>query len=373
MKAMIITTETLHYAGAERMLEYFLEGLGFAENQPEIIPAICAGTRLAQNLACRQPLRLLPSNQVFTLLGFARQLLSLSRIVRLTGPQLLHAWTARDWELTAITGRLMGLPVCGTLHDHPLASFISGRRQRMMRFLASGFLDSTIAVSDAVRVACVDAGYPYDRVRVIRNGLPAIAAQSKLPANATVVIGFLGVFSERKGFTLLFEIFDLLAMFVGTDWRVRLAGSFATQAEESRFRSTMFEQYRERSWWVNVEWCGWIPSASEFLSTVNLLLVPSADFDPFPTVLLEAARSGVPVVASKVGGVAEIVHDGQTGWLFAPGDCSAAARILAEAVVSPACLKAVGSSAAELFREQFGVTRMVCEYSNEYAKLTRAR
>jgi glycosyltransferase involved in cell wall biosynthesis len=99
------------------------------------------------------------------------------------------------------------------------------------------------------------------------------------------------------------------------------------------------------------------------------LVVPSSEFDPFPTVLLEAGQSGVPALASRVGGVPEIVADGQTGWLFQAGNVESAAQILSRLMAVPDILQRAGQAARERVLNEFSGSKMVAEYRLLYSNL----
>jgi glycosyltransferase involved in cell wall biosynthesis len=127
--------------------------------------------------------------------------------------------------------------------------------------------------------------------------------------------------------------------------------------------------YGTRSWWSRVQWLGWVKSPQNFLRNVDLLAVPSSEFDPFPTVLLEAGQCGVPALASRVGGVPEIVADGQTGWLFEAGNVEKAAQILSRLMAAPESLQGAGQAARERVVREFSASKMVAEYRLLYSNL----
>jgi glycosyltransferase involved in cell wall biosynthesis len=112
-----------------------------------------------------------------------------------------------------------------------------------------------------------------------------------------------------------------------------------------------------------------VATSSEWLRQLDVVIVPSRGFDSFPTVLLEAAQVGVAAVASKVGGVAEIVNDGETGWLFEPGDVNRAAEVLLHLLAHPELREAVGREARSRALRVFAARRMVSEYQDLYGRL----
>jgi glycosyltransferase involved in cell wall biosynthesis len=101
------------------------------------------------------------------------------------------------------------------------------------------------------------------------------------------------------------------------------------------------------------------------------LICPSSEFDPFPTVLLEAAQAGRAVLGASIGGVPEIVVDGETGWLFGAGAWEEAARILAGLMETPGRVALAGERAKKRVEREFAIEKMVAEYLETYASLAQ--
>jgi len=83
----------------------------------------------------------------------------------------------------------------------------------------------------------------------------------------------------------------------------------------------------------------------------DILVLPSISYEAFPTVTIEAFSHGVPVVASKIGGIPEAVKDGYNGFLFEPGDSSALRRALEKLVKTPDLLEKLSKNALEAAKE----------------------
>jgi glycosyltransferase involved in cell wall biosynthesis len=105
------------------------------------------------------------------------------------------------------------------------------------------------------------------------------------------------------------------------------------------------------------------------LGTADAVAVPSTLPDPFPNSALEAAAAGVPVVASAHGGVVEMLHDGETGRLVAPGDPRALAGALRELADDPSARARLGAAAAADVRERFSRERMLTAIQRMYDRL----
>jgi glycosyltransferase involved in cell wall biosynthesis len=85
--------------------------------------------------------------------------------------------------------------------------------------------------------------------------------------------------------------------------------------------------------------------AAEFLAQVDVAVVPSSWNEPLARVIGEAYAAGVPVIASRSGGIPEIVQDGVTGRLFDCGDTAAMARLVAEFLDDPMRSRRLGENA----------------------------
>jgi glycosyltransferase involved in cell wall biosynthesis len=137
------------------------------------------------------------------------------------------------------------------------------------------------------------------------------------PPGEEPVVGYVGRIEPRKG------VIDL----VNAAPRIRAAGARVVLVGDDPYASDREYLAQVRSS-TGVEHYGWVDGAAGLMRELDVLVLPSHQ-EPFGTVLAEAMNAGTPVVATRVGGLAEVVDDGVTGRLVAPGDPAA----LADAVV----------------------------------------
>jgi glycosyltransferase involved in cell wall biosynthesis len=367
MRVLIIHHEAEYFAGAEKMLGYFLEGL--ASMGQDVVVAAVPESRTAGVIPNGLETCRLPRNAPFSLRSFYAQLQAVRQAHRAKPFDVIHGWAARDWELTAATSRLTGRPALGTLHDHPRAPFLSRGRQRLMLWSARAGLRKVVCVSEAVRKACAGAGFRREQLLVVRNGLPAAEEQPRAEGGPAFRLGFLGQFSERKGLAGLFEILRTLATLSEVPWEMWLAGD-AQEEQGRKLVQQLKQQFSTAAWWPRVQWCGWVKAPAAFLGSLDLLICPSSEFDPFPTVLLEAGRAGLPVLAAAVGGVPEIVADGETGWLFGAQGWQDGARKLRQVIESPGLARRAGEAAKKRVEQEFTMARMLAGYLTVYTDLS---
>lgn len=161
-----------------------------------------------------------------------------------------------------------------------------------------------IALSEFARHKFVDAGMPVDRISVKPNFLADDPGPGKGSGNYVLFVGRL---SEEKGIACLLQAWKALR----PKLRLIIAGDGPLAPIVRDYAST------DRS----VEWLGFLnrPQILDLMANAFALIFPSVWFEAFPMVLAEALAKALPVIASNLGSMAEIITHRKTGLLFAPG------------------------------------------------------
>lgn len=370
MQILLIHPEDTFFAGAETMLKYFVGGI--SSSGVNLTIALSRGSRLDKELPSHVKRVFLPDNRPFSPYVLYRQLRIITARDRQTTFDLFHGWSARDWELTSLVAWRLRRHGVGTLHDHPRARFITPTRQRLMRLGARYGLSRVVCVSNAVREECLSSGIAERKLITIHNGIPE-GREARITGDRSenLRLGFLGGFSERKGLRTLFQIVERLPKILGDKWELAMAGD-AQDETGAALVAELREMYSHRPWWGRIHWLGWVAQPDQFLKSLDLLICPSTEFDPFPTVLLEAGAAGIPVLASRIGGVSEIVNPGLTGWLFRPGDPADGAETLSRILPDPSILLRAGEAAQLRVKNSFSIQRMVASYFSLYDEVARS-
>ncbi|HYO75605.1 MAG TPA: glycosyltransferase family 4 protein, partial [Thermoanaerobaculia bacterium] len=119
-----------------------------------------------------------------------------------------------------------------------------------------------------------------------------------------------------------------------------------------------------------VRWAGYRTDVDTILAGCDALVHPSLD-DAFPTVLLEAMAAGLPVVATRVGGIPEIVNDGATGILVPPGDAEALASGIEELLSDRERMRRMGALATDSAITRFSTAAWVSRLTAVYDEVLR--
>jgi glycosyltransferase involved in cell wall biosynthesis len=107
-----------------------------------------------------------------------------------------------------------------------------------------------------------------------------------------------------------------------------------------------------------------------WLAVADVVAVPSTWYEAFGRVVVEAMREGVPVVASRIGGMAELFDDGVHGRFVEPGSIDDLANALRELGNDPHARRRMGEAGRQLVAERYSLDRVERDYLREYQRLT---
>jgi glycosyltransferase involved in cell wall biosynthesis len=216
-----------------------------------------------------------------------------------------------------------------------------------------------IAVSEAVRAGLIETGIPAEKIETIHTGIElGDLAIKAARAGEEFVIGHMGAFTAEKGQDVAVGAAALLEASLP---RAR----FVLAGEGPLFGSIQASAPK------NVALPGFVSDGAAFFASLDVFIMPSRS-EAWGLAALEAMAWGVPVIASDLGGLKELVEDGNGGWLVRPGDASALARAIAYAAADPERLREQGRKARERAR-LFSVERMVEQTEAFYRRLVELK
>jgi glycosyltransferase involved in cell wall biosynthesis len=218
--------------------------------------------------------------------------------------------------------------------------------------------DAVVAVCQKVAKQVVDG-----RVRVIYAGVdvpPYNPSAQRHGAASEIILGTAGRLVELKGIEYMLEAAAELRREFPTV-RVEIAGAGPQRAklEAAAAHSGLR---------AHVAFLGWINDLASLLPHWDVFVMPSLE-EGFPIAALDAMAAGLPVVASDVGGVPEVIEDGQTGWLVPPRDADALASRLRLLLRNPEQRLSMGATGYARVRDHFGLAPMVESFAQLYDEL----
>jgi glycosyltransferase involved in cell wall biosynthesis len=117
----------------------------------------------------------------------------------------------------------------------------------------------------------------------------------------------------------------------------------------------------------NVRFLGWRPDVNEIMGCFDIFVLPSLN-EGMGRVLVEAMSAGLPIVASRVGGIPDLVTHGENGLLVPPADAGALERAISDLLSDEARRKRMGETAKRMCRP-FSVEAMADKIDNLYSRL----
>lgn len=285
----------------------------------------------------------------------ARAPLEIRGALREIQPDLVSIHSAKAGILGRLACASLGIPALFTAHGWSFTDGIPAPRRALYWSLEVAtwrLARRIIVVSDYDRELALRShiGTP-ERVVRVHNGMPNLPdLELAQPATRPLRMVTVARFDDQKDYPTLLRALDRLR---DLPWEIDCIGDGPglepTRAEVIR----MGLEDRVRC-------VGLRRDVPEFLSRAQLFLLVS-NWEGFPRSILEAMRAGLPVVASDVGGSAESVVDGETGYVVPRGDDRALAGRIAELIASPDRARAMGDAGRQRYCDRFTFERMLDE------------
>jgi glycosyltransferase involved in cell wall biosynthesis len=259
-------------------------------------------------------------------------------------------------------------------HDHCNDKSTLSPWMRWADRKANRLSSHVIAVSESTRAGLLKEGLDEERVTTIHNGLdlerscprPGVRAEVRdalgLPSG-DFVIGGMGRLVFQKNFPLFVEVAQRVCAKYPRA-RFVIAG---TGPDESGLRA----QIAALGLGDKVKLLGFMSDANRMYAAIDALLMTSR-YEGLPMTILEAMASAVPIVASDLDGMREILADGVNAALVAPGDADGFASAVGEVIDYPDVARGRAAAALKLAREKFSAQAMTRQVEALYERYLRA-
>ncbi len=232
-----------------------------------------------------------------------------------------------------------------------------------------------ISITDfTLRYLIDEYGIPEDKVVLIYQGTevdrftstPETQAEAvrryPLPENAEPVLGSVGSFEERKGQVVLLDAVKSLSEGPLPNVHAMLVGE---GPDEEMLKARTKEMGLEE----HVSFFPFTREPNYVFERIDILTLPSLYKEGLPNVLLEAMSMGLPVVASKMAGVPEIVFDGETGYMTTPGNVEEFSDAVVKLWSDKEAYERMGRAARKLMEEKFDKKRQFGEFLEFFRSL----
>lgn len=266
------------------------------------------------------------------------------------GPDVLHTHGYRPDVLHGLHALRSGIRTVSTVHGYSKMGGLSNISEWLQKRALRRF-DAVISVSAPLASLLQDFGIPRDRLHIIPNALAVTERASGrsgaqralgLDRNLGPVLGWVGRLVPIKGGDVFLEA---LAHLTGSEWTACIIG-------DGPERPSLEEQARRLGITERVAFVGEIDNASEAMADFDMVVLSSRS-EGTPMVLLEAMSMGIPVIATSVGGIPDVVQDGIDGRLVPSESPEALAAAIGAFLVDPEAARTLGEQGRERLRRDF--------------------
>ncbi|MHB8469822.1 MAG: glycosyltransferase family 4 protein [Gaiellaceae bacterium] len=313
----------------------------------------------------------------------ARAMLRLARLIRRERPTILHTHTAKAGAVGRIAALLAGDArppiIVHTFHGHVLRGYFNPVTTLLFRTLERWLArvsTALIAVSPEVRDDLVRLGVaPAAKFAVIRLGIQldervgggeGVRTETRRRLGVPPEAFLVGWVGRMTGVKRTADVLRSIAGLVerGVDARLCLVGDGPERDGLERLAHELGVAKR-------CLFLGYQDDVARFYEAIDVLLLPSVN-EGTPVSVIEALAAGRPAVATRVGGVPDVVEEGEDGFLVAVGDVGALADRLAELAGDPARRARMGEHGRERMLGRYAVERLVDDVDKLYRQLLAA-
>jgi glycosyltransferase involved in cell wall biosynthesis len=251
------------------------------------------------------------------------------------------------------TCRALGIPVVLHLHAAGFEDFYRGLSRLAQAAVCGVFRRAHVVVTlgaEQGRFLEEQLGVQSSQIRVIRNAAPGPIAERPLGRRngRPLSVLFVGRLGERKGVSALLQSLGSVRM-KGEDWTATLAGDGDVDFYRGEAARLHIQDRLTFTGWVDT------PTVRGLFDQADILVLPS-HAEGLPMAVIEAFAHAVPVVATRVGAIPEVVFEGVNGTLVDQGDSTALADALYLLSRDDALRLRLAEGARDSWRKQFGMT-----------------
>ncbi|MDH4197477.1 MAG: glycosyltransferase family 4 protein [Candidatus Aminicenantes bacterium] len=306
-----------------------------------------------------------------------RSIYELAKVVKRKGIRIIHSNSPRTAYLGGTAARIAGVGSVTHVRDIHLNPFSDRRKARFLGRLS----DAVVAVSSATKGAIVSVTPSLEaKTRVIYNGIdvkkmddlpgrnvrPELGVEDDAP-----LIGSVGLLHPVKGPDMLIRAAARLKKSFPS-LKVLLVGDVLLK-QDLTYKQELEELARKEFIGDIVIFTGYREDVFDLMRAMDVLVHPAVYPDPLPRTLLEAGALRRPIVATGVGGVAEIVEHGRSGLLVEPSNPEALAEAVASLLNDRAKAAALAAEARRKVERSFSLEKHVENMTALYEEVLARR
>ena len=358
--------EDLKTGGAERVIADIVEGLDRKRFEARVWCLARGGETADELLEKGVEVRILGIWSYHNPLNIIR----LSRLLKKEKPDIVHTHGYFASVIGRLAAKKAGLPIIIT-HVHSTYWEYKKRHLLIERYL-SRCTHRIICCSEAVKnFVTGHEKIKEDKTVVIYNGVDEerfLPVQDAWPPRARLgidrespVVGTVSSLTPHKGQKYLIQ--------AAAKIREKYPATRFLIVGDGPLRRSLEEQALELSLQSSLIFTGARRDIPDLLSLMDIFVLPSSSREGLGIAIIEAMAMEKPTVATDIGGIPEVVQDGETGLLVRPGDSAALAKAIIELIDNPDRAKAMGKKGRNRFAQKFTRKTMLSKIEDLYLGL----
>lgn len=304
----------------------------------------------------------------------------IKQIIEEFQPDIVHTHAAKAGALGRRAAKACGVPVIvHTFHGHVFHSYFGKAKtllykiiERRLAKISTGII--AISPMQKQELSAVHSICSPDKIKVIPLGFDLLKFRENLAEKRTetrqnwklkddeVAVAIVGRLAPIKNHGLFLDVLALLAE-KGIRARYFIVGDGQEKTMIEKRAKELEDQYG-----LNIELTSWIKDIATFNAGMDIICL-SSDNEGTPVSLIEAQASGVPVISTNVGGVKDILDEGNTGFVVPKKDPEAFAEKLQLLIENKEIRTKMSQNGWNFVRDKFHYTTLVKNMENYYAEL----
>jgi glycosyltransferase involved in cell wall biosynthesis len=278
-------------------------------------------------------------------------------------PDVVHAHGYKADIYVYLALRRLSVPLVSTCHtwydNDPVVTLYGAADRLILRKYTN-----VVAVSEEVRQRLLKAGVLDQKIRLIRNGIDVTSYEeatpclpSELNSPDSLIVGLVGRLSTEKGVDLFLRAAAIVLR--------KFPTAKFTVVGEGPDSASLKALIHELGIEANAFLLGRRENMPGIYASFDLMVSASRQ-EGLPMAILEGMASGLPLIATSVGQVPDVVVDGQSGVLVPPKDIDALAAAIISLLEDPSRRRLLGVAARKRIKENFSADRMAADYMSLY-------
>jgi glycosyltransferase involved in cell wall biosynthesis len=292
----------------------------------------------------------------------------LARFLRTQKIEIVHSNSLKSDVLAGFACRITRTPLIWHVRDRIAEDYLPSVVAKIFRRLTRWVPDYVIANSHATADTLAwgrPSDYESRRINVIHDGTDTakFAPCAERCTEGRSVVGIVGRISPWKGQDVFLRAaYQVIQKHPTTRFRIIGSAMFGETQYEADLRRICSELELQNA----VEFTGFCEDTASAICELDVLVHASTCPEPFGQVIIEGMAAGKPVIASRAGGVMEIVEHGRTGLLVEMGDANGVANAISQLLSDPAAAGKLAKQGRERILEHFTIQRTAREVSDLY-------